>query len=352
MIALRKTCAAPGVEACETEAPQGVPGRDQLRIRIQAAGICGSDLHAYDWTSGYEFMKPLLPVTLGHEFCGVVTAIGANVKGFAPGNRVVCWPTVPCGRCEGCGRGQPGQCRNRAIIGLHRDGGFAEWLDIAAASCLSVPDDLPAPIAALAEPLAISVHAVDLSAAGPGDAVLVLGPGPIGLGAAWIAQHRGADVLLAGLNDPERLTCARAMGLDHIVDLAKADLAGAARACFGRDPDIVIEATGHAASVPQGLALLRPCGALIAVGIHSHPCEIDLTRLVREKKRIIGAHDTTRRAFEQAIALLSRHRDALGQMITHHMPLSRGAEAFAIARQGASVKVMLIPDNLTKDADR
>ena len=91
---------------------------------------------------------------------------------------------------------------------------------------------------------------------------------------------------------------------------------------------------------------------LIAVGIHSHPCEIDLTRLVREKKRIIGAHDTTRRAFEQAIALLSRHRDALGQMITHHMPLSRGAEAFAIARQGASVKVMLIPDNLTKDADR
>lgn len=344
MIAVQKLSAAPGVEIREVAQPQGAPAPGHLRLRIGAAGICGSDLHAYDWSSGYEFMASLFPVTLGHEFCGVVQAIAPDVKGFAPGQKVVCWPVVPCGTCEGCRRGHPGECRNRAIIGLHRDGGFAEWLDVAAAHCFAVPDDLPAEIAALTEPLGVSVNAADLSGAGPGDAVVVLGPGPIGLGAAWVAQHRGAQVLLAGLNDAARLARAQDMGLRHVADLARTDLAAEATRVLGRAPDMVIEATGHPASVPQGLDLLRPGGVLVAVGIHAAPCEIDLTRLVREKKQIRGAHDTTEPAFREAIRLLSGHRDTLSRMITHRLPLSRGAEAFAIAKGGAAVKVMLFPD--------
>lgn len=344
MIAVQKLSAAPGVEICQVAQPDGVPAAGHLRLRIAAAGICGSDLHAYDWSSGYEFMTSFFPVTLGHEFCGLVQAIGADVKGVIPGQKVVCWPTVPCGTCEGCRRGQPAECRNRSIIGLHRDGGFAEWLDVPAANCFTVPDDLPAGIAALTEPLAVSVNAVDLSGAGPGDAVVVLGPGPIGLGAAWVAQHRGAQVLLAGMNDPARLARAQQMGLRHVADLAQTGLADAAAHALGRDPDMVIEATGHPASVPQGLDLLRPGGVLVVAGIHAAPCEIDLTRLVRTKKQIRGAHDSTERAFRAAIRLLSDNRDVLSRMITHRLPLSRGPEAFATAKSGAAVKVMLFTD--------
>ncbi|WP_306151680.1 zinc-binding dehydrogenase [Roseovarius sp. MMSF_3281] len=349
MIAVRKLSARPGIDVCTVPDPQGRPGQGMLRVRVEAAGICGSDLHAYEWSSGYEFMEERLPVTLGHEFCGTVHAVGPGVNDFAEGHRVVCWPVIACGKCEGCKRGHPEQCRDRSIIGLHRDGGYAEWVDVPAGRCFIVPNDLDPRIAALAEPLAVSVNSVDLSEAGPGDAVVVLGPGPIGLGAAWVAQHRGAQVLLAGLNDDARLKAAQDMDLKHVVDLARADLASEARRVFGRDADMVIEATGHPDSVSQGLRLLRPGGVFVAAGIHARPCEIDLTRFVREKKQIRGAHDTTRAAFVEAISLLSDNGGVLSQLITHQLPFSRGPEGFEIAKGGAAVKVMLVPDHAEEE---
>ncbi|GAW33525.1 L-threonine 3-dehydrogenase [Roseovarius sp. A-2] len=352
MIAVRKLSARPGIDVCNVPDPQGRPGRGMLRVRVEAAGICGSDLHTYKWSSGYEFMEERLPITLGHEFSGTVHTVGSGVNDFADGHRVVCWPVIPCGKCEGCERGYPEQCRDRSIVGLHRDGGFAEWVDVPAESCLIVPNSLTPDIAALAEPLAVSVNSVDLSEAGPGDTVVVLGPGPIGLCAAWVAQHRGAQVLLAGLNDDARLKTAQDMGLEHVVDLARANLASETRQVFGRDADIVIEATGHPDSVSQGLRLLRPCGVFVAAGIHGRPYEIDLTRFVREKKQIRGAHDTTRAAFAEAVMLLSDHGGVLSQLITHQLPFSRGSEGFEIANGGAAVKVMLVPDHAEKEGSQ
>lgn len=345
MLALRKVQAGFGAELVELPEPAAPPAEGFVRLRIAAAGICGSDLHAYDWTPGYEFMARLLPLTLGHEFAGVVTAVGTGVDALGCGDRVTCWPTVPCGSCAGCRAGRPDECSNRTVIGLHRDGAFCQFADVPAANCFPIPDDLPLDLAALAEPLAVAVNAVDLADVAPGEAVVVLGPGPIGLAAAWVAQQRGARVLLAGFDDAPRLDCARQLGLENTVDLAQEGLGQAVARIFGAAADKVIEATGHAPAVNEGLAALRPRGILVVAGIHKSVCELDLIRLVREKKQLRGAHDTTARAFREAIGLLARHGAVLRFMISHRASLSDAPQAFGIARDRAAVKVLLLPEN-------
>src|SRR5690606_22170695 len=124
MLALRKTAAAPGLELVEAPAPGPLDATEVL-IAVEAVGICGSDLHVDDWSAGYDFMVPLLPVTLGHEFAGRVAAIGSGVKSIAVGQRVTAWPSAPCSVCRACKAGQPQNCTDKRTIGLYRDGAFA-----------------------------------------------------------------------------------------------------------------------------------------------------------------------------------------------------------------------------------
>lgn len=346
MLALRKTRAGTGVSLVSTSFCGPGPGRGEVEVAVQAAGICGSDLHAVAWDPSYGFMEPLLPLTLGHEFAGTVTATGEGVSRVATGDRVVCSPTLTCGQCEGCRQGRPSACEARQIVGLHRDGGFAERVRVPESALHRLPGAVDFERAALAEPLSIAVNAVNVAEVSAGDRVLVLGPGPIGLACAFVAQERGARVLLAGLRDATRLRIAREMGLEAVVDLAERPLDAALASTFGGRCDRVIEATGVAASVGQGLRALRPEGIFVAAGIHAAPCDIDLSRFVREKKQLRGAHDTTPAAFAEAIALLERRGDALAHLITHTLPLSRGEEAFALARDGAAMKVLLHPEPL------
>ncbi|NSY18476.1 zinc-binding dehydrogenase [Neorhizobium sp. AL 9.2.2] len=343
MIALRKTAPAFGLELVSLD-PMQAPLPGQVLIDVAAAGICGSDLHAYEWTPGYEFMTASLPVTVGHEFSGVVRSVGDDVKDFAAGDRVVCWPTKNCGSCPACLAGEPQNCSRRRIIGLHCDGGFADTVIVPARNCRHVPDDLDLAIAALTEPLAVAVNAVDVADVQAGSRVVVLGPGPIGLGIAWAAAHRGAHVLIAGFGDERRLSLARDMGIHHASDLMDETLEQAVSHAFGQPADRVIEATGIARSVSDGLAVLRPGGIFVVAGIHSQPLSLDLTRFVREKKQLRGAHDTTERALGEAIRLLAQNSQALSALITHRLPLSEGIEAFELARSRQAVKVLLLPE--------
>lgn len=342
MIALRKTTAAFGAELVDVDAPD-VASPGCVLVKVASAGICGSDVHAYEWTPGYEFMTAHMPVTIGHEFSGVISAVGTDVAHFSVGDRIVCWPTVACGKCPACAAGRPQHCASRAVIGLHRDGGFAECVEVPARNCFRVPESLNLELAALAEPLSISVNAVDVADVAPGDRVVVLGPGPIGLGAAWVAASRGADVLLAGFNDEPRLAIARSMGIARTADLATTTLEAAVLDAFGDKADRVIEATGIAASITDGLSVLRAGGILVAAGIHSRPIELDLTRFIREKKQLRAAHDTTSAAFSQALGLLAENAAVLARMITHRRTFSDAAEAFELARARQAVKVMLSP---------
>ncbi|WP_244430404.1 zinc-dependent alcohol dehydrogenase [Roseivivax halodurans] len=348
-LALRKTEPAFGADLVETSVSDRSLASDEVEIEVLAAGICGSDLHAFAWDKGYEFMRPLLPVTIGHEFCGTVRGLGDAVtddRSLAVGDQVVCWPTVPCGACWACQEGEPLGCEARRIIGLHRDGGFCARVRVPAANCLAVPPGMPPDVAALAEPLAIAIHAADLAEFKAGSRVVVLGPGPIGLAAAWIAAQEGARVLLVGLDDSQRLKLARGMGIEDVADLSEGSLADHVQEAFGGKVDRVIEATGAPASVEDGLLVLRPRGVLVAAGIHSGQCSIDLADFVRGKKQIRGAHDTTERAFRRAIDLLDRQGDALGRLISHRLPLRDALRGFELARGKTAMKIILYPNEI------
>ncbi|KGE01921.1 MULTISPECIES: alcohol dehydrogenase catalytic domain-containing protein [Rhizobium/Agrobacterium group] len=343
MLAFRKTAPAFGADIVTVPEPT-LPAAGMATIEVAAAGICGSDIHAYEWTSGYEFMQRFLPLTLGHEFSGIVEAVGEGVQDIQVGDRVVCWPTIACEKCHACSAGRPQDCSDRRIIGFHVNGGFAGRVTVPAINCRVVPTDLPLDVAALAEPLAVAVHAVNTADISAGDQVVVLGPGPIGLGMAFVASKRGAEVLVAGFNDDVRLKHARDLGVAATVDLARETLREAVEQHFGRPVDRVLEATGISTSVAEGLAVLRSSGIFVVAGIHSRPLELDLTRFVREKKQLRAAHDTTNEALSEAISLLADHAQVLSAMATHRCPLSKAAEGFELARSREAVKVLLIPD--------
>lgn len=343
MLAFRKMAPAFGADIVTVPEPT-LPAAGMATIEIAAAGICGSDIHAYEWTPGYEFMETCLPLTLGHEFSGVVRAVGEGVQDLRAGDRVICWPTIACGKCHACKAKRPQDCIDRRIIGLHVDGGFAGRVTVPAINCRVVPDDLPLDVAALAEPLSVAVHAVNVGDISKGDRVVVLGPGPIGLGMGFVASQRGADVLIAGFNDDVRLQHARELGIAGTADLATETLAEAVQRHFGQPVDRVLEATGIATSVSEGLAVLRSSGIFVVAGIHSRSLELDLTRFVREKKQLRAAHDTTNGALSEAISLLAGHTRLLSTLATHRRPLSKAAEGFELARNREAVKVLLIPE--------
>jgi L-iditol 2-dehydrogenase len=343
MLALRKMTAALGADLVHVNTSPA-PGAGRVTVAVAAAGICGSDIHAYEWTPGYAFMTRHMPVTLGHEFAGTVSAVGEGVTALSVGDRVTCWPTVSCQTCAACAANRPQDCQNRSTVGLHADGGFAEQVTVPAANCRRLPDDLPLAVAALTEPLAVAVNAVDVAEVGPGSRVVVLGPGPIGLFIAFVAQQRGADVLLVGLDDAARLALARRIGIGATADLSADSLDDAVRQTFGGEADRVIEATGAARSVTDGLAVLRSGGVMVVAGIHSGSLDLDLTNFVRSKKQLRAAHDTTARALDEAIRLLAAHAGTLELAITHRHPLGEAHAAFELARSRQAMKVLLLPE--------
>lgn len=342
MLALRKNIPGPGAELVRVDLQEPL-ALGEIRVDVRAVGICGSDLHAHAWDPSYGFMAPFLPLTLGHEFSGIVAAVAPDVTEVSVGDSIVCWPTVTCGTCAACSAGRPGGCEGRRIIGLHRDGGFADSVRMPAANALPLPAGLPLEVAALTEPLAVSINAVNVAGVAAGDRVVVLGPGPIGMGIALVAHARGADVLLAGFRDDARLALAHDMGIPAVADLAQVTLAEAVQDYFNVAPDVVIEATGRPPSVAEGLAVLRPGGVLAVVGIHAEPLSLDLNQLVRGKKQLRGAHDSTSQGFAEAIERLAADPGLYARMITHRLPLAQAEDGFALARKGAALKVMLFP---------
>lgn len=339
MRALRKLTNAPGVTL--TDVPDlPAPGVGEVIVEVQAAGICGSDLHIEEWAGGYEFIVPSLPVTLGHELAGRVAAAGEGVA-LTPGQGVVVIPSVTCGVCEACRAGDFDACLNRRGIGMTRDGGFARQVLAPERNCLPLPPGFDPAIAALCEPLVIGSRAVDVGGVAIGDRVLIMGPGTIGQAIALMSREAGAtEIVAVGADDAMRLDTLRKLGFNRCIDIAQAPLAdqlGAAKF------DVVFEATGVPSVVQQGLALLRREGVLVVAGIHPRPATIDLNGLVREQQQLRGTQRGKRRNWLHAAAFLVAQRDALRPMISCELPLDAAVEGFEMARTKQASKVMILP---------
>jgi threonine dehydrogenase-like Zn-dependent dehydrogenase len=343
MLALRKTEAAFGLTPQDAP-PAQPPGPGEVVLRVEAAGICGSDVHAYEWTPGYEFMVPHLPVIMGHEFAGTVWRTGTG-SGFRGGERVCVIPFVACGACPRCRAGDQRNCLDRQGIGLTRDGGFAAEVRVPAACCVALPDALDAELGALVEPLGVGAEAVLVGEVGLGDTVLVMGPGTIGQAIALMARRAGAArVLISGRADAPRFDVCRALGFTEWLDVADAPLADQVLAATGGRPvDVVLEATGVPATLNDGLGVLRRGGVCVVVGIHAGAVALPLTDFVRNRHQLRASHGAERRTWDRVIAQMVGDPEAFRPMITHRLPLARGLEGFELARQRAASKVILRP---------
>ena len=343
MLALRKTQAGFGLEQQEIAEPEA-PGRGQVLVRVEAVGICGSDVHAYEWTDGYQFMVPYLPVTMGHELAGIVEATGPGV-GVALGTRVSVHPRVVRGEHDVAWPGDPRSGVPALALGLSCDGGFARYLRVEAGNVLSLPAKVDAELGALVEPLAVAADAVMAGEVGLGDTVLVLGPGTIGQGIALMARASGAGrVIVTGRADMPRFDVLRQLGFRDCIDVAEGPVAEQVLALTGGKPvDVVLEATGHAASITEALPLLKRMGILVVAGIHAEPLSLPLTTFVRNRHQLRSSHSSEQRTWERVVALLASNPEGFRPMITHRLPLARGLEGFELARQRSASKVILLP---------
>jgi threonine 3-dehydrogenase len=342
MKALQKTKPAFGLEYRDVPVPSPEP--DEVIVEVGATGVCGTDVHIYEWTGGYDIMRKAMPVTIGHEFAGTVSAVGAAVDTLKPGAKVAIRPSVVCHRCPACLAGNSDLCANRKGIGVSRDGALAPYVRVPAENCVPVPASMPIEIAALTEPMTVCAEAVDTGGIKAGDRVLVLGPGNIGQGSALFARAAGArQVVIAGKDDEARLDSLRQMGFEHTVDLGGRPFAEALAPYLAEGKfDVVIEATGVPPVVQQALDVLKKRGILVIVGIHPQPVTVNLTKLVREHQQIRGSYRAPLATWPRVVKFLSENEHVARCMITHRVPLERAIEGLELSRTKSASKVIVV----------
>lgn len=272
------------------------PGPGEALVRVRAAAICGTDLaeyrdgpHMIPTTRPHPLTGRTAPVVLGHEYAGVVEQVGDGTDGLAPGDRVCGDACLRCGRCYWCRRGEYNICALGASVGLHADGAFATRLLVPAYTLEKVPDAVGDAWAAVAEPLAVGLHAIRKGGLAPGDTVVVVGFGMIGAAAAAMARACGAGEVIAVDPASHRREVAGAMGAAVTLDPRSTGVRREVRArTGGRGADLVVDCSGQPSAFAASLELCRR-GATVAVcGLGHEPAHLDLNRVVHFERRVVG----------------------------------------------------------------
>jgi len=326
----------------------GPPGPGQALLRVTAVGVCGSDLHTYqDARIGDTALQA--PLILGHEFAGVVEAVGPDAldghfQALHTGARVAVDPAQPCGRCEMCEQGHPNLCWRLHFCGLYPDAGsLCQWMHVPARTCFPMPDAIDDAGAALLEPLGIAIHAADLAGIRVANSVAILGAGPIGLLILQIVKLAGADPIFVSDRLLWRLELAQRFGAIPI-DYDKVDpLRTVVDATGGRGVDVAIEAAWSDHSVQQAAELARMGGRLVLVGIPGDDRLALKHSTARRKGLTIRLSRRMQHTYPRAIRLAERGYVDLRSLISHHFPLERAPEAFAlnVAYQDRVVKIII-----------
>jgi L-iditol 2-dehydrogenase len=323
--------------------PEPSPAPNEVKLKIAAAGICGTDIHII---RGTWPCRP--PVILGHEFCGTVVDVGPLVGDFKPGDRVVASnPAKTCGVCYHCRAGNDFMCTERISAGYHIDGGFAEYLCIDARRCHSLPSHVTFRQAALGEPLAVAVHAViERTTAHTGDLVVVSGPGCVGLLTMQIAKLEGARVIIAGLEkDGCRLTCAKELGADVTVNVERENLLDIVfESSSGRGADTVYECSGSAASLATCWEAVKKEGTLVPLGIYPGPIETDFNKITMKELNVVGSYGYVWTSWRRCVQLLAESKVKTEKLVSHEYPLEEFLQAFRVTQDGSAIKVVLTPE--------
>ena len=346
MHALAKTEAAKGaIRPIETDPPRVAPG--QVLLRSHGGGVCGTDVSIYHWYPpiAREY-HPTLPLIMGHEFSGTVEEVGEGVEGVTVGQVMAVNPHVNCGACFFCNAGRHPLCENRRVMGCHIDGGWAEWVAVPRANLHALPDGVDPQVAALMEPFSVAVHAVcERVPCEPGDTVLVMGAGTIGLLHLLVARALGAGaVIVTGLTaDRGRLALAEELG-GIPVNVEERDLNRIVRGINPRGADVAYDTTGHAGATQPALEALRSGGRLAMVGLNHDDVTFDSLPLALDEKELVGCRAYNRNTWLKSTALLEGLAPEMKGLITHTLPFSEVEEAFALIERRECIKVVLQPD--------
>jgi alcohol dehydrogenase/L-iditol 2-dehydrogenase len=318
---------------------------DEVLLAVGAVSVCGSDVHQSRNTQSWPVE---VPVILGHEFGGTVAAVGRSVRGFREGDRVVSETAARiCGECLMCRSGRYNLCPSRKGFGYGIDGAMAQYVRVAARCLHAVPDSLPFDIACLAEPHAVAFNAMCVnSTVRPGDAVLVLGPGPIGLLCTRMAALSGANPLIvAGLpGDEARLDAARTLGATHTIDVEKDDLTTLIKSLTPIGADLVCDASGASDTLEVALRQARPDGHVIKVGWSPDVIAVDVNPLVHKNVRLQGSFSHNFGIWERVIHLLDTGVTLPETIIGLRAPLDGWRDAFDAMHDRRVIKSVLLPD--------
>ncbi|HET7582215.1 MAG TPA: L-threonine 3-dehydrogenase [Candidatus Limnocylindria bacterium] len=340
MRALAKTHPGPGAELIQRPVP--TPGPGEVLLKMEAASICGTDAHLYNWDPwAAEILKP--PVILGHELAGRVAATGAGVSRVREGDLVGVESHIVCWDCAQCRAGDMHLCRDLKVIGAHVDGGFAEYVVIPETNAIE-SNGLDPAVVALQEPMGNAVHAAFVEPI-EGRSVAVTGAGPIGVLAVAIARAAGASWVVATDVEPYRLELARTMGADLALDARDTDTAERIVAETGGDGvEVVLEMSGSQAALDQALHFITRGGRISLLGIFASPVEMHLSDLVIQKGlRLYGVYgrkiyDT----WERTQALLRGGLD-VSPVLTHRFDLADWERGFDLIASRHAGKVVLLP---------
>lgn len=339
MRALAKTAPTPGLELVEVPVPEAGPG--EVLVRVLRAGICGTDLHIYRWDA-WASSRVALGRVLGHEFCGIVAALGPGVTGVRIGELVAAECHVACGECPICRTGLGHVCPRMQVIGVDRDGGFADYVAVPARNLWPIPPGIEPEVAAILDPVGNAVHAA-LSTELVARTVAVIGCGPIGLLAISAARRCGAHRIFASDIRPQRLALARTMGADVVLDARTVPVADRIRELTaGLGADVVLEMSGSPEGIQAGLRTLRNGGFMALLGLPAGEVSLDLVNDVIFKGATVRGIFGRRlwETWELATRLVERGLD-VRPVITHRLPLERYGEAFGVLERGEGGKVIL-----------
>ena len=326
------------------EHAEPIPGPGEVRVRIRAGGICGSDLHYY-LHGGFGAVRLREPMVLGHEIAGTIDAVGEGVAGLALGDAVAVNPSLPCGGCRQCLAGRPNHCLDMRFYGSamrlpHVQGGFSEALVCDAVRAVPLPPGMTPELAAFAEPLAVCLHAARQAGPLMGARVLVTGAGPIGNLAVAVARHAGArEVVVTDLHAAPLLT-ARRMGADRTVSMAEDADALLPYALDKGHFDVVFEASGSGAALGQAIQVARPQAVIVQLGLGGD-VSLPLSALVAKEITLRGTfrfHDE----FALAVEVLGRGWVDPAPLLSATLPVAEAVAAFELATdRGRAMKVQL-----------
>lgn len=333
-----------GAEYMDFDDPRKQKG--EVVIEVKAAGICGTDMHLYDWADNIiREYKPKLPVVMGHEFAGKIIDLGPEVENLKVGDNVTAFPVLYCGQCSYCRDGQQNICNNRPILGLGANGAFAQYVAIRAANVYRLDETIPFELGALSELTCVGIHAIDRIQMKLGDTVAVVGCGPLGLLMAILAKHSGAaQVFVTGLKqDRQRLDLAKKVGAYSVM----VDQVDPKQIIFestnGVGADVVFETAGSSAGVIQSIDVVRKGGRISILGQGHESTQIQTAMLSFREIELVGTRAYTGKDWDKVSATLLNAAEDLNQVVTHRIPLAQAEEGIKRMKSREGLKIILEP---------